>query len=231
MSITRYTTTIAEITNLTPTAKEIRINLPSPMEFEAGSFVNLFMNINGINVRRAYSISSDPNDKDSITLAVRLSPHGTMTPLFWNKDMQDMPVELMGPLGLNTADNMTHHKIYLCGFGIGAGVVKSLAQQLVRQNKEITILIGSRTEEDIVYKEFFDTFAKAHSNVRVLHSISKPQEHSEYKSGYIQHHIEGLDFNNADVYICGQESACNELKTTILAHTPVDCAFFIEGFH
>lgn len=231
MSITRYTTTIAKITDLTQTAKEIRIDLPSSMEFEAGSFVNVFMDINGTKVRRAYSISSNPTDKDSITLAIRLSPEGTMTPLFWNKDMKDIPIELMGPLGLNTADKMTHHKIYLCGFGIGAGVVKSLAQELVRQNKEITILIGSRTEEDIVYKEFFDTFAKTHSNVRVLHSISKPREHSQYKSGYIQHHVEGFDFNNADVYICGQESACDELKSTILAHNPVDCAFFIEGFH
>lgn len=231
MSITRYTTTIANIVDLTPTAKELRIDLPSPMEFEAGSFANVFMDINGTKVRRAYSISSDPGDTHSITLAVRLSPEGTMTPLFWNKDMIGTPIELMGPLGLNTTDKMTHNKIYLCGFGIGAGVVKSVAHKLLQDGKEVTILIGSRTEEDIVYKEFFDSLAKTHTNVQVMHVLSKAPEKSTYKKGYLQHHVGGFDFNNADVYICGQESACNELRAAILTHNPTDCAFFIEGFH
>lgn len=231
MSIQRYTTTITKITDLTPTAKEIHIELPSSMDFRAGSFVNVFMDINGTTVRRAYSISSDPNDTHAITFAVRLSPQGTMTPLFWDKDMTDTSIEIMGPLGLNTADKMTHDKVYLCGFGIGAGVVKSLAQELSRQNKEITVLIGSRTEEDIVYKDFFEDLAKTNQKVRVINVISKPDDRSSYKKGYIQNHLEGFDFSSADTYICGQESACEDLKTAILKHNPTDCRFFIEGFH
>ena len=233
MNIKRTSGTIKKITDLSPTAKEILITLDTPLDFTAGSFVNVFMNINGEKVRRAYSISSNDTEQQSITIAMRLSPEGKMSPLFWKNNLVGEKLEIMGPLGLNTAEKMHHEKIYLFAFGVGAGVVKSLAGHFSKSDRirEIVIMTGSRSEEEILYKDYFDDLANKKEKVKVSYLISKPKELSSFKKGYLQDNIEDFDFNESDVYVCGQEAACNELVEKIKDTNPTDCDFFIEGFH
>ena len=107
-----------EINNLSKTVKEIKFSLPEPFDFIAGSFVNIFIDIMGEKVRRAYSISSSDKDNKSFAISIRLKPDGKMSKEFWDKNLIGEKIELMGPLGLNTADKMKQSKIYLFGFGI-----------------------------------------------------------------------------------------------------------------
>ena len=233
MSIKKTAGTITKITDLSTTAKEISIALDTPIDFTAGCFVNIFMNIGGEKVRRAYSISSDDTDQKNIAIAMRLSLGGKMSPLFWEKDYVGEKIELMGPLGLNTAEKMKHKKIYLFAFGVGAGVVKSLANHFGNSEyvEAITIMTGSRTEDEILYKEYFDQLAGSNKKVQVSYVVSKPKNESLFKKGYVQNHLDGLDFNESDVYVCGQESACAELVQKVKDTAPTDCQFFVEGFH
>lgn len=225
MKIKKFTGKIIRVTDLSKTAKEVELALSEPLDFLAGSFVNVFMNINGEKVRRAYSISSSQHDREHITLTVRLSPDGVMTPLFWKKDMVGEVVELMGPLGLNTVDKMRSDKTFLFAFGVGAGVVKSIADYFTgntTRNKQLTIFTGSRSEDEILYRDYFDNLAHKFPQVSVTHIISP---------NYIQNHISDLDFHNSDVYVCGQEVACNDLVAKVKTLNPSECRFFIEGFH
>jgi len=244
MKIKKLTGTITKITDLTETSKEVEISLPENLDFIPGAFVNFFMEINGEKVRRAYSITSSDKDQKNVAVSLRLSPGGKMTPLFWQNDLTGTKIELMGPLGLNTADKMKGAKIYLFGFGIGAGVVKSLADYFVNKSdiEKVVIITGSRFENEIIYKDYFDNLAKAegaesvggaggHDKVYVDYIISRPTENSTFKKGYIQDHVVTFDFNNSDVYVCGQESACQELVEKVKATNPTGCAFFIEAFH
>jgi ring-1,2-phenylacetyl-CoA epoxidase subunit PaaE len=238
MKIKKLNGIITKITDLTTTSKELEISLSENLDFIPGSFVNFFMDIGGEKVRRAYSISSSDTEQNKITVSIRLSPEGKMTPLFWQKDLTCTQVELMGPLGLNTADKMKSSKVYLFGFGIGAGVVKSLADYFMQKNEveKLVVVTGSRFEHEIIYKDYFDNLAKAGSvesteKISVDYIVSRPVENTEFKKGYIQNYISHHDFNNADVYVCGQESACNELVEKVKASNPTSCQFFVEGFH
>lgn len=233
MKIKKLVGTISKITNLTETSKEVEFSLPEDLDFIPGSFVNFFMDINGEKTRRAYSIASSYKDQKNVAVSIRLSPGGKMTPLFWQSDLTGKEIELMGPLGLNTADKMNSPKIYLFAFGIGAGVVKSLADYFVNKKdvEKIIILTGSRFENEIIYKDYFDSLVKDFKNVSVDYVISRPTENSTFKKGYIQNYLGDFDFNNSDVYVCGQDSACNELIEKVKASNPNNCQFFIEGFH
>lgn len=233
MSIKKFTGVISQIKDLSKTAKEVSVTLSEPIEFLPGSFVNIFADINNEKLRRAYSISSPSSIHDSITLSIRLSPTGTMTPLFWSKDMTGEKLDLMGPLGLNTVDKMTHDKVYLFAFGVGVGVVKSIADYFanIHKVKHLTIYTGSRTEDEILYKEYFDNLSKNADNISVKYVVSNPAPESTFAKGYIQDFIGDLDFNNSDVYVCGQEKACNDLVSKVKSLEPSDCSFFIEGFH
>ncbi|MEK7185286.1 MAG: FAD-dependent oxidoreductase [Patescibacteria group bacterium] len=238
MKIKKLLAKIIRVTDISPTAKEVCLSLPEPIDFVAGSFVNVFMEINGEKIRRAYSISSSPKNQKEITLTIRLSPDGVMTPIFWKKDMVGETFEIMGPLGLNTVDKMRSRKIYLFAFGVGAGVVKSITHHFLDRNasdeervESLVIGTGSRSVYEILYREYFDGLAKRQNNISVLHVVSDSANEAGLPTGFIQDHIEHFDFNNSDVYVCGQEQACNDLVKKINSINPGTCNFFIEGFH
>ncbi len=254
MTIKKVNAIITNISDLTPTAKEVTLQLEKPLDFIPGSFINVFMEIDGEKVRRAYSISSSQTDSLEITITVRLNKEGKMTPLFWKEGFVGTQVEIMGPLGLNTFDKMKQETLYLFAFGIGAGVVKSLAQAAVESDhvKKLVIVTGSRNQEDVLYKDFFDSFVSENNQknklqenldsnsdlekvskkeVIVDYVLSQGGDDSLYKKGYIQHHIDLFDYNNSDVFVCGQETACEELVSVIKTKNPIGCEFFVEGFH
>jgi NAD(P)H-flavin reductase len=202
------------------------------MPFMAGSFVNLFIMKDGEKLRRAFSISSSEASTKEITLSIRHNPSGAVTPLFWQDDIVGTKVDLMGPLGLNTADKMQSGKILLFGFGIGAGVIKSLAEHFVHRptTTNLTIVTGNRSESELLHKDYLDTLATDNKNVTIKYVVSD-QSQEIYPLGYIQNHISEYDFNNADVYICGQTVACEALEKKIKNTNPYNCQFFVEDFH
>ncbi len=233
MSLKKSIGTITSIVDLSKTAKDVMITLDKELDFIAGHFVNIFMDIDGAKVRRAFSISSSDTQQGAITLSIRKSLKGSMSPLFWQKDLTGTKIEVMGPLGINTADTMHAPHAYLFAYGVGTGVVKSILDHVVRQNEttKIIVMTGSRSEDEILHKDYFDTMTRKYPHIEVRHIVSQMREGGVLKKGYIQDHIDDIDFNNADVYACGQEIACNSLVEKIKARSPENCNFLIEAFH
>ncbi len=233
MKIKKFTGKITKIIDLSPTAKEVIIRTSVPVDFIPGSFLNVFMTIDGEKVRRAFSISSSHLEQSEISFTIRLSPEGKMSPLFWKEDLTHAELELMGPLGLNTVDKMLKKKIYLFAFGVGVGVVKSIADYFSTKNDvdKMVIVTGSKLEEEVLYQEYFTELQNKSSKTIVKHVVSRPKPESTYLIGYIQDHVDEFDFDNSDIYVCGQEQACLDLVDKIKSKNPEECEFFIEGFH
>lgn len=224
--------TITNVRDISPTAREYTITPAEPLPFVAGAFVNLFVSHDGKIIRRAFSMSSSDHNDQSFTLSIRLSPDGALTPLLWAHDYTGSIVKLMGPLGLNTADKMLSKNVFLFGFGIGAGVVKSLADHIVTRPEleSLTIVTGNRSSSEIIHKDYFDKLKANNKKVSVKYVVSDTHQ-TEYPTGYIQEHIAEYHFNNADVYMCGQGVACAALEEVIRSTDPQNCKFFIEDFH
>lgn len=232
-SIKKLSGIISGVNDLSATAREIEITLPEPLNFIAGSFVNVFIEKNGEKLRRAFSISSTEDNQQVIKVSIRLNPNGAVSPLFWEEDVVGKKIEIMGPLGLNTADKMLSRKIYLFGFGIGAGVVKSLASHFLNRNnlESLVIITGNRSEAEILHQDYFDKIKSENNAVIIDYILSTPDNKQIYKVGYIQNHLTAFDFNDSDVYVCGQTIACEALIKTIKDHRPTNCNFFVEDFH
>ncbi len=230
--IKKQKATITKIVDLSPTAREYTLALSEPMPFSAGAFVNLFLDCDGEMVRRAYSISSSDKNNKEITLSIRLSLDGKMTPFMWREDLLGREVDIMGPLGLNTASKMQAKKVYLFGFGVGAGVVKSLAAHMLDRDdvEKLVVMTGSRNIGDILHKDYFDEVQKD-GRVTVTYVVSDKDNAGDCPSGYIQDHLDGLDFNDSDVYVCGQKVACDGLLEKVKSTNPENCNFFVEDFH
>lgn len=231
-AIKQISGTISQVHDLSPTAREYTIVPSEPLSFIAGAFVNVFIDHDGKTIRRAFSMSSDDTDTSSFTLSIRLSPKGELTPILWNEDYTGRTVKIMGPLGLNTADKMKREKVFLFGFGVGAGVVKSLAEHIANQNHvtSLTVMTGNRTVDEILHKDYFDDLVQKNKKVLVTYVVTDENQTS-YPKGFIQDHVSTFDFNNADVYMCGQGVACKGLEDVIKKLDPQNCSFFIEDFH
>jgi NAD(P)H-flavin reductase len=231
--IKKLTGVITSHKDLSLTAREVTLKLSEPIDFVSGSFVNIFIEKDGEKLRRAFSIASPEGITDTITLAIRLNLSGKVTPLFWQENVVGTKVEVMGPLGLNTADKMQSKNVYLFGYGIGAGVVKSLADHFVHKPdlQSLNIMTGSRNEKEILYIDYFDNLVLNLKNTHTYYVVSNPDSNTVHKTGYIQHHLEHFDFNDSVVYVCGQEEACDDLVEKVKKQQPSNCQFFIEGFH
>jgi NAD(P)H-flavin reductase len=231
--IKKFTGTVISVRDLSPTAREVTFRLSEPLLFSAGAFVNVYAEKNGTRIRRAYSVSSASTQHDEISVSIRLVPDGAMGVLFWAPEIIGTTFDLMGPLGINTVDSMRRKKIFLFGFGIGAGVVKSIALSLVRDPdlESLTIATGSKHENEILFRDFFETLSASDPRVSFFPVVSGASGSTVEKTGYIQDHISGLDFSGADIFMCGQEAACRALATVIEAQRPADVSFLIEAFH
>lgn len=233
MNIKRLPATITRITDLSPTAREITLTLPEPLDFIAGAFVNVFITHDGVRNRRAYSISSDEDSKSEITLSIRKGSQGGMSELFWSPDVKEMPIEVMGPLGLNTADKITEPRVFLFSFGIGVSVIKGLLHHLRARKdiQEITIVTASRTEEEVLYKEFFETEKAADPRIKTRFVISNPLDPSYTYTGKLHDYVTDFTFEHATVHLCGKKDACASLQEAIQHQPYGDSAqFLIEAF-
>jgi ring-1,2-phenylacetyl-CoA epoxidase subunit PaaE len=233
MPIIKTDAVITALTDITPTARAVTFKTTTPFTFHAGNFVNVFIEVHGEMLRRAYSISSNDAVNSEFTISVRRTIDGKMSPVFWDESTIGKTISIMGPLGVNTVDKFTHPTVYLVAFGVGAGVIKAVLEHVLAEPRvtKIVLLTGSRTQDEILYRDYFNELAVTNKQLTVEHIISDKAELSTYKKGYIQDHVGGYDFTNSDVYVCGQEAACNGLVDAVKATNPNDVSFFVEGFH
>ncbi len=235
MKIKKVQGTIQAIHELSSTAREVHISLDETLDIVAGCFVNIFITIDGEVHRRAYSIASDCDTKKEIQLAIRRKEGGTVSSQFWARDIIGTRLQIMGPLGLNTVDKMQSERVFLIGYGIGVSVIKSLMHAIIKNPniKEIHIIMGCKDEGEMLYKDFFTQHESADSRVTTRFVLSKSNDKSYPYIGFAQEYISDYNFNNADVYICGQTIACNSAKSAILAQSNGgdSIQFFIEDFH
>lgn len=234
LPIRKLSGTVIGIADLSPSAREVRIALPENFAFEAGAFVNVFANVGGETLRRAYTISSDGKNPREIALTVRRVIGGQLSPIFWAEDALGQKVEIMGPLGKNTADRMRGKKVRLFGFGVGVSAVKAMAHRFADDPKctDLFVANGSRTEEEILYRDFFEGIHAARPDaVRAPRfAVTAPNSPDYLHPGYVQAHIADVDFDGADVLICGPGVACEALAEAIRAKNPRDLNLLVESF-
>lgn len=232
MNIKRLPVHITQMTDLSPSSREVTLGLPEPLGFLPGAFVNVFMTHEGQRMRRAYSVSSDTSTQNEISLSIRKGSAGGMSERFWDEDIQHLPLEIMGPLGVNTVDKITTTRVFLFAFGIGVSVIKGLLPSLLRRDDitQVTILTGSRSEVEILYKDFFQEIAAQDARVEVQFVVSQPADVSYSLVGHIHDHVKDLDFRNSTVYLCGPKKACESLQKVIEMQTNPAPQFLIEAF-
>jgi len=143
-------------------------------DFKPGHFVNVTANINDETVKRAYSISSDP-DRKYIEITVKEVPKGKMSSYLMTLKEGD-ELELNGPYGDFVYENQD--KVILIGGGCAVAPLMSLFRYINKHNKkaQVVFIISARTEEDFIFEKEIKEISNDNSNLHYFITFTRTGE-------------------------------------------------------
>jgi len=224
-NIRKYTSTITEIIDYTYDIKGITFKLEDgeEIDFKAGQYVQLISEPYAKmkqRVSRAYSISSKPEDRNSIQLIIRLVPEGICTTWVHNYLKVGDRVNFTGPYGDFYLRDTNADIIFVAG-GSGKAPIKSILEHLavVGIERKMTYFFGARTLKDLYLTDEMKAFEKIFPDFRYEPVLSQPESGDGWqgKTGYVMPYFKDAirDPKNTEAYLCGSpgmiNAVCNAL--------------------
>ena len=189
--------------------------------FKAGSYLSIFLEVDGQKLTRPYSISSSPKDalEGRYTMTIKRVPGGIASNYMLDHFRVGDEITLSGPLGefvyLPIRDGRT-----VIGVAGGSGITPfySFAKAIAEGSEDfnLVLLYGSRTEDDILFKEEFDIIQKATKKVKVVHVLSD-EEKPGYEHGFVTAELirKYAPQEDYSIFMCGPAGMYNFLDGQI----------------
>ena len=152
-----------------------------------GQFVNI--KLDGLYLRRPISVCDCQGD--TLTLVYKVVGKGTEA----MSKMKEGKLDILTGLGNGYDLSLSGDKPLLLGGGVGVPPLYLLAKELIKEGKEVTVILGFNTKDEIFYEEEFKAIG-----ARVLVATA---DGSYGVRGFVTNAMEGLDYTH--FYTCGPE--------------------------
>lgn len=204
---------VEEIRNETKDIFTLVLRSEKVFLFKAGQFCFLRLNKDKLYARHPFTISSSPKE-DELSFTVKLTGRFTRA-LSELKRGEEIIID--GPFGIFTIEDYDKDLVFIAG-GVGIAPFMSIIKDKIKDDKtqNIVLLYGSKTKDDIIYKEQLDNIRKDwFKKVYILsdnHSFSKTYG---YEAGHVDEEIIKKyvkNINNSLFYICGPEPMKNSIQ-------------------
>ncbi|MCE5186831.1 MAG: 2Fe-2S iron-sulfur cluster-binding protein [Planctomycetaceae bacterium] len=212
-SIQEFQTVCTRITDLTYDMKLFRFELRDPPEidFTAGQFVQLLCpRYKGSpeEVYRAYSVASDPQQKNAIELIIRRVPHGICTTWCFDFLKQGDPVSLNGPYGQFCLGDTNAPAVFVAG---GSGMAPFVCLLHHMRNKGIKrkaeYFFGGNTVKDQCLQAEMSRFEQQLEGFKFIPVVARPEPDSGWQgetglvTDAVRRHY--TDLAGHEGYLCG----------------------------
>ncbi len=176
-----HTLGVVRVIPETNDAVSISFGVPSEIKdvfaYSQGQYLTLRFLIKGVEVRRAYSMSSSPLEAD-LTISVKRVKKGIVSNHIFDHIRVGSDVEVMPPQGrfftkLDAAQRKTY---YLFGAGSGITPLMSILKTTLEEEPQSTIhlLYGNRSAETIMFKNQLDELQNRYADqLFVTHILSQ----------------------------------------------------------
>ena len=185
--------------------------------FRAGQYLSLKLKIGESAVSRPYSISSSPKDalNGVVSVTVRSNPDGFAAGYMLEEFKEGDAVLSSGPQGNFYYEELRDPKniVALAG-GSGITPFLSMAQAIAEgtEDFDLTIIFGSRTRDQILFRKELDWIALKCNKVKVVHVLSD-EEAEGFEHGFITADlIKKYAKEPYSVFVCGPEAMYRFLK-------------------
>lgn len=156
--------------------------------FQAGQYINLFVDINGVRTSRPYSISSSPSQTGYYDVTVRRVPDGFVSSHLMESINVGDRLESTSPAGQFHYNPLFHGKelVFLAG-GSGITPFMSMIRDVTDRGlgRNIHLIYGCRTADDVIFKEELRQRAADFDNFRFSTVVSEPEAGYEGLKGFI----------------------------------------------
>ena len=176
---------VAAVTERAPDVKSFTL-VPDPDRgttalayFGAGKYLTVFVEINGMPVTRAYSISSAPKDTlaGKYELTIKLVDGGLVSRYILDNWAVGTEATVSAPEGNFDYQPLRDAKTVI-GLAGGSGITPFLSMaQAIRDGDEdfsLTLLYGSRNKDNVLFYDELAALEKACPKFKVVHVLSDP---------------------------------------------------------
>jgi CDP-4-dehydro-6-deoxyglucose reductase, E3 len=178
---------------IAPAVKELTFERSDglPLTFAPGQWVNLLIPTAVGEIKRAYSIASEPNETARFQLAVTLVDSGPGSSHLHAIQPGDT-LAMLGPHGL--FQRRSQRPTIFVGTGTGVTPLRSMYRAALREraSEPLWLLLGVRYAEDQLYREECAQLMATHPNFRAIYTLSKPTPGWTGHHGYVQTHLREL---------------------------------------
>ena len=177
--------------------------------FQAGQYINVYVNIDGVETARPYAISSCPSKRDYYDLTVKLVDGGFVTNYLLNNVKQGQIFSTTSPMGTFYHNPLFHgDKLVFLAGGSGGAPARAMIESVLNRglNMEFHLVYGNSYESDVIFAETFRELAAKHDNFHLTEVISRPTESYTGLTGHlnaqlINEVVGGV--SDKTFYVCG----------------------------
>ena len=193
------------------------------LDFKAGQYVQVSLDLPWEKVVRAYSVSSSPNVKGEFSLDIQLIDGGIMSSRLHQIDV-GATLEFTGPYGdMAIEDSLSDKDIVLVAGGVGLAPMRSIVSFLIEKGykNRIWLFHGVRNGKNLYSADEFKVLAKEHKNFRYIPVLSEPLLEDGWTGDTglvtesLQTELAKEGCLNAEAYLCGP-LAMMETATSVL---------------
>jgi dihydroorotate dehydrogenase electron transfer subunit len=178
---------IIENTRLTASVYRMRLVGDTSHITRPGQFVNV--KLDGFYLRRPISVCDCQGD--TLTLVYKVVGKGTEA----MSKMTEGALDILTGLGNGYDLSLSGDKPLLLGGGVGVPPLYLLAKELIKEGKDVTVILGFNTKDEIFYEEEFKAIG-----AKVLVATA---DGSYGVKGFVTNAMEGLEYTH--FYTCGPE--------------------------
>jgi len=179
---------------LSPSVRELVFTRDEVFSFTPGQWVSLALPVGPApehTIRRSYSIASAPDGTGRFELAVTRVQNGPGSTAL-HALQPGAVLQATGPQGFFERPAGVPSLFVATGTGVTPLRSMLLAALAAGASEPMTLLLGVRHEEDLLYRAELEALAAAHPNLSVHYTLSRPHEGWQGLSGYVQLHIPAL---------------------------------------
>jgi len=209
----RLDLTVSEIHQETPSAKSIKLSCASGYlpPFQAGQYINVFVDIGGVRTSRPYSIASSPTQTGYYEITVRRVEDGFVSNYLLDELKPGDKLSSSSPAGTFHYNPLFHgDSLAFIAGGSGITPFMSMIREAADKNlkRRMHLLYGCKDEKDVIYRSELDRITSAHSNITWDLIVSEPSASYSGLKGFIHAALikERLGNLGKMFFLCGPEA-------------------------
>lgn len=183
--------------------------------FQPGQYISLDLKISGSRLTRPYSLCSLPSVKE-YQIVVKDMKNGFASE-YINRNFEiGIRVDISEPSGFFSYEPLRDAG-HIVGIAGGSGIApfvsmaKAIAEGLL--DADMTLLYGSKTEEEILFKEELEELQKKCDRIKVVHVLSDETKEGYYHGFISKELIREFMQEDSSVFVCGSQGMYDYIRT------------------